>query len=75
MFRQIILLRSGNAFQTIDKPGELDCIYKLLMYDKNNKETLGCFDAWYPDTHSRSFVNNLTVADNANPTADEMNAI
>ena len=25
MFRQIILSRSGNALQTIDEPGELDC--------------------------------------------------
>ena len=41
MFRQIFLLRSGNALQTIDEPGELDCVYKFLMYIKNHKETLG----------------------------------
>ena len=70
MFRQIILMRSGNTFQTIDEPGEMDSVYKFLMYNKNHKQTLGCFDGWYLDTHSGSFVRDLTVNDHANPTAD-----
>ena len=73
MFNQIILQLNGNALQTSDEPGENDTNYKLLMFDKNYKETQGCFDGWYPDTHSGSFVSNLTVADPA--THEQLTAV